>query len=402
MSTKSNDNSIKWEKAMDLCIGDSIKSLSFTQKNKDINQRFMANSIQYKAHILYCYYHNIDSVPEDYIVHHKNEDKTDDSIENLELMTTTQHKKHHGVKEGYKYLKNGSGKENNFYGKKHTDESKKKMSDANKGKQHILKNITKDEFRKIMSDIAKKKPAEKTSNFRRDIKTEDVLRMYNEGMRYKDIAKKLDCTHGLIISRVRKYNTDGFNREEANHKIEKIEFLEETEDVYNMEVEDTENYFIDDAKGRGVLIHNCSYRLAQKDKKNGIVKGYEYYTNSTCLPAENSMPLVCMLEHQDPLLCEYTGGSVQHIYMGASITGELAKSTIKTVCENFKLPYLSLSPTFSVCDKHGVLHGDQTLCPACGSKVDVYKKIVGYIRPVRMFNKGKILEHKKRHMYSGL
>ena len=183
-------------------------------------------------------------------------------------------------------------------------------------------------------------------------------------------------------------NSNVFTKEFLEH-VNKclLEEQEKTGELLNLEATPAES---------------LSYRLAQKDKKNGIVKGYEYYTNSTCLPAENDIPLINMLEHQDTLLCEYTGGSVQHVYMGTSITGELAKNTIKTICENFKMPYLSLSPTFSVCDKHGVLHGDQTLCPACGSKVDVYKKIVGYIRPVRMFNKGKILEHKKRHMYSGL
>jgi len=139
---------------------------------------------------------------------------------------------------------------------------------------------------------------------------------------------------------------------------------------------------------------STSYSLAQKD---GL--GYNYYTNSTNLPVTSEMPLKEAMEYQEPLLQKFTGGSVFHIYIGNSISGSMAKAAIKTACENFKIPYFSLAPTFSICKNHGKLHGEQIECKICGEKTEVYKKITGYLRPVSSFNVGKKMEHDQRVLY---
>jgi len=154
----------------------------------------------------------------------------------------------------------------------------------------------------------------------------------------------------------------------------------ETGNMYNLEATPAES---------------TAYSLAQRD---GM--GYKYYTNSTNLPANSEMPLKEAMGYQEPLLCEYTGGSVFHIYIGNSISNDMAKAAIKTACENFKIPYFSIAPTFSICPTHGKIHGEQIKCNVCGEKTEVYKKITGYIRPVSSFNAGKKLEHNERVMYS--
>ena len=139
---------------------------------------------------------------------------------------------------------------------------------------------------------------------------------------------------------------------------------------------------------------STAYSLAQKD---GL--GYQYYTNSTNLPADSQVNLKDAMIHQESLLQKYTGGSVFHIYIGNSISGDLTKAAIRTACENFKIPYFSIAPTFSICPTHGIIHGERTKCGICGTKTEIFKKITGYIRPVESFNPGKKIEHSERVLY---
>ena len=148
-----------------------------------------------------------------------------------------------------------------------------------------------------------------------------------------------------------------------------------------------------------------TYRLAKKDKSQFpdiITAGKEepYYTNSTQLPVDYSTDLFEVLRLQDSLQTKYTGGTVLHGYLGEKIHDpEVTKNLIKTVFENYQLPYFSVTPTFSTCDEHGYLDGEQFSCPKCGKETEVWTRVVGFYRPVQAFNNGKFEEYQERKEY---
>lgn len=167
-----------------------------------------------------------------------------------------------------------------------------------------------------------------------------------------------------------------------------MELQEETGHMYNLEATPAEG---------------TSYKLALADKErfpNIITAGTEetpYYTNSTQLPVDYTEDIFEMMELQDELQSLYTGGTVQHLYLGEKITDiEAAKSLIKKSFTNYKMPYISLTPTFSICQSHGYIAGEHFECPECGAKTEVWTRIVGYLRPVQNFNKGKKQEYYER------
>jgi ribonucleoside-triphosphate reductase len=104
-----------------------------------------------------------------------------------------------------------------------------------------------------------------------------------------------------------------------------------------------------------------------------------------------------MIELQDELQSLYTGGTVQHLYLGERIEDtETAKRIIQKIFTKYKMPYISITPTFSVCDEHGYLVGEQFTCPQCGAKTEVWSRVVGYLRPVQNYNEGKKEEYSER------
>jgi len=145
-----------------------------------------------------------------------------------------------------------------------------------------------------------------------------------------------------------------------------------------------------------------SYRLAKLDKERYLDiitsgKDVPYYTNSTQLPVGFTDDIIEMIELQDELQSLYTGGTVQHLYLGERIEDlRTAKLLIQRIFSNYKMPYISLTPTFSVCDEHGYLPGEQFACPHCGAQTEVWSRVVGYLRPVQNFNVGKKEEFKER------
>ena len=165
---------------------------------------------------------------------------------------------------------------------------------------------------------------------------------------------------------------------------------EETGNYYNLEATPAEG---------------TSYRLAQKDKKkypNIICAGdkYPYYTNSSQLPVGYTDDIFETLDLQDELQSSYTGGTVLHLYLGEEIKDiEAAKRLIQKTFTNYKLPYISLTPTFSICNNHGYLSGEHFSCPECGASTEVWSRVVGYLRPVQNFNKGKREEYDQRVKY---
>jgi len=179
------------------------------------------------------------------------------------------------------------------------------------------------------------------------------------------------------------------------------DFQAEKGEIYNLEATPAEG---------------CSYRLAKIDKKTypEIVVANEedvkrgaapYYTNSTQLPVYYTDDLFEALELQDPLQVKYTGGTVLHIWLGESYPPlESVKTLVSRVCENFRLPYFTLTPTFSVCPTHGYVSGEHRLCPRCATEggkteCEVYSRVVGYLRPVDQWNEGKQEEFKQRKMF---
>jgi len=148
-----------------------------------------------------------------------------------------------------------------------------------------------------------------------------------------------------------------------------------------------------------------SYRLAKKDKDRyaDIITAGEnvpYYTNSSQLPVGYTDDIFETLDLQDELQSLYTGGTVLHLYLGEQVENrETAKRLIRKVFTNYKLPYISLTPTFSICSDHGYISGEHFNCPECGGTAEVYSRVVGYLRPVQNFNMGKKEEYRERKKY---
>jgi len=176
-----------------------------------------------------------------------------------------------------------------------------------------------------------------------------------------------------------------------------IAFQQETGNNYNLEA----------TPGEGT-----SYRLARLDKarypdiicanEEACRQGAEpFYTNSTQLPVNFTDDIFQALELQDELQTLYTGGTVVHIFVGERIEEPAGvRSLVKTICGNFRLPYFTITPTFSVCPEHGYLAGEHPACPKCGSEAEVYSRVTGYLRPVRQWNKGKKAEFSYRKTFA--
>lgn len=175
-----------------------------------------------------------------------------------------------------------------------------------------------------------------------------------------------------------------------------VKFQEETGNNYNLEATPAEG---------------TTYRLAQIDQKdfpqtahfaNGIGAGVDapFYTNSTHLPVNYTDDLFELLELQDELQTKYTGGTVIHFFLGERMDNPATlKSLVKTICTNYRLPYFTFSPSFSVCKNHGYINGEHEACEQCNEPCEVYSRVVGFLRPVGQWNKGKKAEFAMRHHY---
>jgi len=167
------------------------------------------------------------------------------------------------------------------------------------------------------------------------------------------------------------------------------DYQEETGNLYNLEATPAEG---------------TSYRLAKHDKKRypDIIASGEsepYYTNSTHLPVGYTEDPFEVMDHQEELQKLYTGGTVIHAFLPESPAPEAAKQFVKKAFENYSFPYITLTPTFSICPTHGYIAGEHFTCPECNKETEVYSRVVGYYRPVRMWNKGKKEEFKNRLEY---
>lgn len=165
------------------------------------------------------------------------------------------------------------------------------------------------------------------------------------------------------------------------------DFQEETGNLYNLEATPAES---------------TAYRMAKNDLQiypDIITQGTKeapYYTNSCHIPVSKVETVMQMSEHQNRLQDKYTGGTVEHIYFNAGISGKHAKHIIRTCCETYSLPYLSISPITRSCPHHGDIQGVYDECPICGEELDMYQRITGYIRNTKNYNVGKKQEFKER------
>ncbi|MDZ7833307.1 MAG: ribonucleoside triphosphate reductase [Desulfobacterales bacterium] len=171
---------------------------------------------------------------------------------------------------------------------------------------------------------------------------------------------------------------------------------EETGEIFNLEATPGEG-----TAYRLALIDKNQYQDIQCANEPQYRSGSEpFYTNSTQLPVNYTDDIFEALELQDDLQTRYTGGTVFHIFLGEQVTDlDATKSLIKRVTDNFRLPYFTLSPTFSICDSHGYITGYHETCPTCHEKTEIYSRIVGYLRPINQWNNGKQSEFEIRETF---
>ena len=221
-------------------------------------------------------------------------------------------------------------------------------------------------------------------SFNNHFSTIGLVGMNEAGLNAKWLRK--DMTHP---------ETREFTKQVLLHMRERLsDYQEKYGDLYNLEATPAES---------------TAYRLAKHDRrfypdiitaadKNG---GAPYYTNSSHLPVGYTDDIFEALDMQDELHTLYTSGTVFHAYLGEKLPSwKSAANLVRTIAENYKLPYYSISPTYSVCKSHGYIAGEHFTCPECGEKTEVYSRITGYYRPVQNWNDGKSQEYKDRKVYA--
>ena len=187
--------------------------------------------------------------------------------------------------------------------------------------------------------------------------------------------------------------TQQFAKDVLNHMRERLsDYQEQYGDLYNLEATPAES---------------TTYRLAKHDREKWsdiITAGHEgdqpYYTNSSHLPVDFTTDIFDALDIQDELQTLYTSGTVFHAFLGEKLPDwKAAANLVRTIAENYKLPYYTMSPTYSVCSEHGYLTGEQKACPKCGRATEIYSRITGYYRPVQNWNDGQLQEYQNRTEY---
>ena len=219
-------------------------------------------------------------------------------------------------------------------------------------------------------------------SFDNHFSTIGLIGMNEAGLNAKWIRKAL--THP---------ETQKFTKDVLNHMRERLsDYQEEYGDLYNLEATPAES---------------TTYRLAKHDVEQfpDIITAAEdcgtpYYTNSSHLPVGYTEDVFAALDIQDELQTLYTSGTVFHTFLGEKLPDwKSAAALVRKIAENYKLPYYTMSPTYSICKNHGYISGEQYTCPICGEETEVYSRITGYYRPVKNWNDGKLQEFKERKVY---
>lgn len=255
-----------------------------------------------------------------------------------------------------------------------------------------------EEKRKIIEHLTEYGLYPYTKYYLRDIKK-----------RFNEYWKNHFSTIGLIGANEACLNLLGVNIADENglkfaNKI--MDFMRDV--ILDYKKETGNNYNLEASPAEG-----ASYRLAKKDKENypDIIVANEkeykesgakpFYTNSTQLPVNFTDDIFEALNLQDELQAKYTGGTVIHIFAGERIYDlDVMKNLVKKICTNYKLPYFTFTPTFSTCKTHGYIAGEHFKCPKCGEETEVFSRVVGYIRPIKQWNDGKMAEFETRKTFN--
>ena len=270
--------------------------------------------------------------------------------------------------------------------------NKKEFFEMLKQKMDIAKESL-EEKRKIIEHLTENGLYPYTKYYLRDIKK-----------RFNKYWKNHFSTIGLIGANEACLNLLGVNIADKKglefaNKI--MDFM--TDVIIDYKKETGNNYNLEASPAEG-----ASYRLAKKDKENypDIIVANEkeykkgakpFYTNSTQLPVNFTDDIFEALNLQDELQAKYTGGTVIHIFAGERIYDlDVMKNLVKKICTNYKLPYFTFTPTFSICKTHGYIAGEHFKCPKCNEETEVFSRVVGYIRPIKQWNDGKMEEFKTR------
>jgi len=256
---------------------------------------------------------------------------------------------------------------------------------------------TKEQYFELLSDVMDM--AKKSLELKRETLTEFLHKgLYPYIKRYLQTWQNHFSTIGLLgmnESMLNFLNKDLTNQEAIDFTKEILDFMnnklsdyqEQTGNLYNLEASPAEG---------------TSYRLAKIDKKRykNIIQSGEkapYYTNSTQLPVGYTDDIFDALDMQNDIQLKYTGGTVFHCLLGESIDDYITvRNLVKKIAYNYKIPYFTISPTFSTCMDHGYLKGEHFRCPKCGKDTEIYARIVGYYRPLKNWNLGKKSEYVNR------
>ncbi|MDE6607366.1 MAG: ribonucleoside triphosphate reductase, partial [Lachnospiraceae bacterium] len=242
------------------------------------------------------------------------------------------------------------------------------------------------------------------------IKRDVITKLLGEGLypytkRYLGSFESHFSTIGLIGMNEAGLNANWLCADMSDQKTQ--EFTKEVLEYMRNRLSDYQEQYGDLYNLEATPAESTAYRLAKHDKKRwpaiktaGRRGDTPYYTNSSHLPVDYTTDIFDALDIQDELQTLYTSGTVFHAFLGEKLPDwRAAANLVKTIAENYKLPYYTLSPTYSICKEHGYLQGEQKECPICGSGTEVYSRITGYYRPVQNWNDGKLQEYGNRTEY---
>ncbi len=243
------------------------------------------------------------------------------------------------------------------------------------------------------------------------IKRNVITKLMNEGLypytkRYLGTFENHFSTIGLVGMNEACLNASWLKKDLTHPEC--VEFAKDVLNFMRNKLSDYQEQYGDLYNLEATPAESTAYRLAKHDKKRypNIITAVQekgatpYYTNSSHLPVGYTEDIFKALDVQDELQTLYTSGTVFHCFLGQKLPSwQACAKLVRTIAENYRLPYYTMSPTYSVCAVHGYLEGEQYKCPECGRKTEVYSRITGYYRPVQNWNDGKLEEFKNRRTY---
>ena len=242
------------------------------------------------------------------------------------------------------------------------------------------------------------------------VKREVITKLLSEGLypytkRYLGTFNNHFSTIGLVGMNEACLNAKWIRKDLTNTEAQ--EFTKKTLNFMREKLSDYQEMYGDLYNLEATPAESTAYRLAKHDRKRypDIITATEgdatpYYTNSSHLPVGFTSDIFDALDIQDELQTLYTSGTVFHAFLGQKLDSwQAAANLVRKIAENYKLPYYTMSPTYSICAEHGYLAGEQRKCPVCGRSTEVYSRITGYYRPVQNWNDGKVEEFKMRKTY---